>query len=89
MTENEPGQPPITDAVTWTRDLDVPASALAIGAHPDDVEFGCVVGADFGGPGGGGQKKKNEPFHHAVRRFSCVICSRTRRGAVPPNESFT
>ncbi len=24
-----------------TRDLPVPASALAIGAHPDDVEFGC------------------------------------------------
>jgi LmbE family N-acetylglucosaminyl deacetylase len=41
MTENEPGQPPVADAVTWTRDLDVPASALAIGAHPDDVEFGC------------------------------------------------
>jgi LmbE family N-acetylglucosaminyl deacetylase len=24
-----------------SRDLPVPASALAIGAHPDDVEFGC------------------------------------------------
>ena len=24
-----------------TLDLAVPASALAIGAHPDDVEFGC------------------------------------------------
>ena len=24
-----------------TRDLPVPASALAVGAHPDDVEFGC------------------------------------------------
>jgi LmbE family N-acetylglucosaminyl deacetylase len=23
------------------RDLDVPARALAIGAHPDDIEFGC------------------------------------------------
>ncbi len=42
MSTNEPGQPmsegthPIT-----SRDLDVPATALAIGAHPDDVEFGC------------------------------------------------
>ena len=25
----------------WSRDLATPASALAIGAHPDDVEFGC------------------------------------------------
>ena len=41
MTSNEPGQPPLADAVTWSRDLDVPSSALAIGAHPDDVEFGC------------------------------------------------
>ena len=30
---------PMTDAVTT--DLDVPASALAVGAHPDDIEFGC------------------------------------------------
>jgi len=41
MSSNEPGQPPVADAMTWTRDLDVPSSALAIGAHPDDVEFGC------------------------------------------------
>ena len=41
MTSNEPGQPPMSDAAAWTRDLDVPSSALAIGAHPDDVEFGC------------------------------------------------
>ena len=25
----------------WSRDLSTPTSALAIGAHPDDVEFGC------------------------------------------------
>jgi LmbE family N-acetylglucosaminyl deacetylase len=40
MTSNEPGQPPL-GGTEWTRDLDVPSSALAIGAHPDDVEFGC------------------------------------------------
>jgi LmbE family N-acetylglucosaminyl deacetylase len=40
MTSNEPGQPPLAGA-EWTRNLDVPSSALAIGAHPDDVEFGC------------------------------------------------
>jgi LmbE family N-acetylglucosaminyl deacetylase len=45
MTGNEPGQPAVTPATapatTWTRDLDAPRSVLAIGAHPDDVEFGC------------------------------------------------
>ena len=25
----------------WTSNLDTPARALAIGAHPDDVDFGC------------------------------------------------
>ncbi len=40
MAANEPGQPDPAHAVT-TRDLATPASALAIGAHPDDVEFGC------------------------------------------------
>jgi len=40
MASNEPGQPPLT-TTTWTLDLPVPRSALAIGAHPDDVEFGC------------------------------------------------
>ena len=42
MSANEPGQPvprgPITE---MTRDLPTPRVALAIGAHPDDVEFGC------------------------------------------------
>ena len=45
MAANDPGQPLHTpDAMTgqsWTRDLATPESALAIGAHPDDVEFGC------------------------------------------------
>jgi LmbE family N-acetylglucosaminyl deacetylase len=40
MAANEPGQPPLTPT-EWSRDLPVPASALAIGAHPDDVEFGA------------------------------------------------
>lgn len=45
MNANEPGQPDHTteapDPTRYTRDLAVPAVALAIGAHPDDVEFGC------------------------------------------------
>jgi LmbE family N-acetylglucosaminyl deacetylase len=40
VAANEPGQPP-HGAGTLTFELDTPASALAIGAHPDDVEFGC------------------------------------------------
>lgn len=39
---DEPGQPAQhADATDWTRDLPRPAVALAVGAHPDDVEFGC------------------------------------------------
>jgi LmbE family N-acetylglucosaminyl deacetylase len=41
MAANEPGQPASILSATITRDLVVPASALAIGAHPDDVEFGA------------------------------------------------
>lgn len=44
MAANEPGQPGLTPggpAPAWSIDLDVPTSALAIGAHPDDVEFGA------------------------------------------------
>ncbi|MEQ1873832.1 MAG: PIG-L family deacetylase [Ilumatobacteraceae bacterium] len=40
MAANEPGQPDTARPVT-TRNLATPTSALAIGAHPDDVEFGC------------------------------------------------
>lgn len=40
MAANEPGQPDTAVPLT-TRDLATPSSALAIGAHPDDVEFGC------------------------------------------------
>lgn len=43
MAANDPGQPlhPTAPLTAWTRDLPTPSSALAIGAHPDDVEFGC------------------------------------------------
>lgn len=40
MAANEPGQPQSAVELT-SRDMPVPSSALAIGAHPDDVEFGC------------------------------------------------
>lgn len=39
-SDDEPGQP-AQHGASWTRDLDRPAVALAVGAHPDDVEFGC------------------------------------------------
>ena len=40
MAANEPGQPDPAPSLI-SRDLPTPASALAIGAHPDDVEFGA------------------------------------------------
>jgi LmbE family N-acetylglucosaminyl deacetylase len=40
MAANDPGQPP-PGVGPLTVDLPTPASALAIGAHPDDVEFGA------------------------------------------------
>lgn len=43
MAANEPGQPAtaLSPPPNATTDLSTPRSALAIGAHPDDVEFGC------------------------------------------------
>jgi LmbE family N-acetylglucosaminyl deacetylase len=45
MAANEPGQPapvmPGGSPPHSTTNLETPSSALAIGAHPDDVEFGC------------------------------------------------
>jgi LmbE family N-acetylglucosaminyl deacetylase len=38
---NDPGQPRLTRPGFTSADLPTPARALAIGAHPDDVEFGC------------------------------------------------
>ncbi|HRE02389.1 MAG TPA: PIG-L family deacetylase, partial [Ilumatobacteraceae bacterium] len=40
MVANEPGQPAPSPGA-WSIDLDVPRVALAIGAHPDDIEFGA------------------------------------------------
>jgi LmbE family N-acetylglucosaminyl deacetylase len=40
MAANDPGQPPL-DRHQFSHNLDAPAVALAIGAHPDDVEFGA------------------------------------------------
>jgi len=42
MSANEPGQPvPVETAESFSTDLSTPSVALAVGAHPDDVEFGC------------------------------------------------
>ncbi len=46
MVANEPGQPNLTpkdrgDLSSYSMNLETPQSALAIGAHPDDVEFGA------------------------------------------------
>ena len=45
MSANEPGQPPSSNGHLghneWTRNLHAPSVVLAIGAHPDDIEFGC------------------------------------------------
>ena len=40
MAANEPGQPPVAQS-SWSANLTTPRVALAIGAHPDDVEFGA------------------------------------------------
>jgi len=41
MAANEPGQPSIRLSDEPSLNYPPPRSALAIGAHPDDVEFGC------------------------------------------------
>lgn len=46
MAANEPGQPDVSKSLSsafdeYTSNRPTPTSALAIGAHPDDVEFGC------------------------------------------------
>lgn len=44
MSANDPGQTPFAAGAghaDWTINRDVPRVVLAIGAHPDDVEFGC------------------------------------------------
>ncbi len=41
MASNDPGQPGLTGGGIASVDLPTPERALAVGAHPDDVEFGC------------------------------------------------
>jgi LmbE family N-acetylglucosaminyl deacetylase len=41
VSANEPGQPATATTALTSRDLPTPRVALAVGAHPDDVEFGC------------------------------------------------
>lgn len=41
MAANDPGQPATAVAIRATFNIETPSSALAIGAHPDDIEFGC------------------------------------------------
>jgi LmbE family N-acetylglucosaminyl deacetylase len=45
VAANDPGQPALSQApgpaAGWTANLPAPTSALAVGAHPDDVEFGA------------------------------------------------
>lgn len=45
LAANEPGQPPVAgvnnDVSSWTRNIATPRRVLAVGAHPDDIEFGC------------------------------------------------
>jgi LmbE family N-acetylglucosaminyl deacetylase len=43
VAANDPGQPPLTSAGAEIASVDLapPAAALAVGAHPDDVEFGA------------------------------------------------
>jgi len=41
VAANEPGQPQVNRPGIVSVDLPTPVRALAIAAHPDDVEFGC------------------------------------------------
>jgi LmbE family N-acetylglucosaminyl deacetylase len=41
MSTCRPTSPPCAEPVGIWSDLDTPQVALAVGAHPDDVEFGC------------------------------------------------
>lgn len=44
MSANDPGQTPLPASAApagWTTNRPAPAVVLAIGAHPDDIEFGC------------------------------------------------
>jgi LmbE family N-acetylglucosaminyl deacetylase len=77
VAANEPGQPPLTgaDGDALSVDLDVPASALAIGAHPDDVEFG-----------GGGTLAKWAAAGCVVHH---LVCTDGSKGSWEPDRDVT
>jgi LmbE family N-acetylglucosaminyl deacetylase len=41
VAANEPGQPEVSEVRIASMNLPTPTRALAVAAHPDDVEFGC------------------------------------------------
>jgi LmbE family N-acetylglucosaminyl deacetylase len=41
VAANEPGQPEVSEDGIASMNLPTPTRALAVAAHPDDVEFGC------------------------------------------------
>jgi LmbE family N-acetylglucosaminyl deacetylase len=62
----------MTDVTDLTTNLPVPERALAVGAHPDDVEFGCGgTLAKWAAAGGG--------IHH-------LICTDGSKGSWSPDE---
>jgi LmbE family N-acetylglucosaminyl deacetylase len=76
VAANDPGQPPlISTGPGWTTNLAVPASALAVGAHPDDVEFGA--GGTLAKWGAAGCV-----IHH-------LVCTDGSKGTWDPSASLT
>lgn len=62
----------MTSTVEATRNIDRPAVALAVGAHPDDVEFGC--GGTLAKWAAGGTR-----IHH-------LVCTDGSKGSWDPDE---
>ena len=83
MAANEPGQPALTADASFTHNLAVPATALAIGAHPDDVEFGC--GATLAKWADGGCVVHHLDLHRRIEGH--VGCPTPTSPRSPPNAS--